>query len=166
MPNLLALISSAAGAGRFVADKPALTHSAYGEFTITNYSSNLSYAVSVTSGTASISSGILTMSSTDATATITVSSPKGGSLSSTAERKAYTYYYTQSTTCTPNCRAISGNCFDGSGSCQGDGSCAADGTICCGGSQGSTCTTVTNGPYKNATPSGYSDDNSEWWKTT
>ena len=78
-------------------------------------------------------------------------------------RANITYTTTSTTSCTPNCRPISGNCFDGSGSCQGDGSCGADGTICCGGSRGETCKTTTT-TSKNPVPAGYTERYGEWVK--
>lgn len=156
---------SAAGGGRFIPIKPVISHTSYGNFLIVNYDSNINYSITVNSGNSSRVNNNISLSSTDVTATIIASSAKGGVSQSTLfERKSYTYYYTQSQSCTPNCR-IAYQLPGGGYSCQGDGSPGADGSICCGGSAGSTCTTVTNGPYKNSTPVGYTDDNSEWWRS-
>lgn len=152
------------GAG-FPPAKPTLTHSAYGQFTISDFNPLYTYGLTVTAGTATRSNAVITLSAVDATLTVTPSfGPTGTSV--TAQRKAYTYHTENQQTCSPNCRAISGNCYSDPNPCQGDGSCAADGTICCGGSAGSTCTGNPNAIVKDSTPSGFTDSNSEWWKIT
>ena len=77
------------------------------------------------------------------------------------QRRKITYTTQSRQECSPNCRPINGNCFDGSGSCEGDGSCGADGTICCGGSQGSTCNTVYYN-VKDPVPAGFTEKYGEW----
>jgi hypothetical protein len=146
---------------------PVMKHTATGKFTIQNYDATLAYTtVRVAGGgTASRSGAVVTLSDVNARFSITAgyaaSSPQSGL--GYFERKAYTYT-DGGQSCSPNCRPISGNCFNGTGSCQGDGSCGADGTICCGGSMGSTCTD--NPDIKdNYGPQGYVDQFGEWAKT-
>lgn len=171
---MLGLVTAAAASGRIAAPKPTLAQSAYGKVKITNYSPLANYTISVSAGSYTRSGDEITLSATNAICTVSASSPKGGaSNDATFERRAYTYYYGSSQSCGDNC----GSAYDCAGqgnppgcrACWGfsnDGYQAADGTICCGGSRGQTCTTVTTGPYKNATPSGFTDSNSEWWKAT
>ena len=144
--------------------QPTFAHTAYGQFQITNYNSVYRYVITVTNGTTSgpDASGFITLSGTDAIATVTpYFGPSGPS--GTVERKAYTYYYGSATSCADNCMPNGGpggpnTCWCGSLNPQGD--------LCCGGCYGQTCTTYQTGPFKNATPSGYSDSYSEWWKTS
>jgi hypothetical protein len=77
------------------------------------------------------------------------------------DRRSVTYHQENRPTCSCNCRPITGNCFDGSGTCSGDGNCAADGTICCCGSMGQTCTDnwVT---VKDPVPAGFTEKFGEW----
>ena len=160
----VATITASSAGGRFVADKPTLTHTSAGQFTIGNYNPLFNYTLSNVSATRS--GNLITLSSSNMSTNVSASSTNSvsGSEQGYAERLAYTYYYGTSTSCSLNCRAIGGNCFQGTGSCQGDGSCGADGTICCGGSAGQTCTTVSTGPFLNGTPAGYLSQYGEWSK--
>lgn len=154
-------------------------HTSAGQFIITNYNSSLAYTpILITgSGGASLntSTGVFTLSSTNARFSISAGYSSGSPQSSLAymERKSYTY--SNVTTCTDNCGSAyywpSGNCpgpncCNSFNNCWGggvDGNCAADGTICCGGSRGQTCTTTS---VKNATPSGFTDSYGEWWRVS
>jgi len=158
MPSVL--VAAAAGGGRFIPTKPDLVWTNYGQINISNFSTNLSYSISVNNGSVSTSSSLISLSSINAILTVTSSSPKGGtSQASTFERRSYTFSTTSSTSCSPNCRIAA--FINGQWTCQGDGSPGADGTICCGGSAGQTCTT-TNTTVRNATPSGFIDQYGEW----
>ena len=87
------MVAAAAGAGRTPPAKLTLTHyTATGQFQITNYSSLLTYTLSVTAGTATRSTDIITMSNPDSVCTVTARGPKSlsDSAAATAERKTYT----------------------------------------------------------------------------
>ena len=161
---MLAVVAAGAAGGRFTAAKPTISHSAYGQFTIDNYDANLTYTVSATSGSVSRSGAVITASATDTVVTVTAGSIKGGSgTPTTAERKAYTYYYGTGQSCSNNCQPGGGP--SGANSCW-CGSSSDGYQTCCGGCYGQTCTNYQTGPFKNSTPSGYADTYSEWWKIT
>lgn len=154
-------------------------HTATGQFIITNYNASLVYTATNISGggtaTLNTTTGVYTVSSATSRWSVSAAYAVGAPQSAVdyMERKAYTYSYVQ-TGCSPNCRGIccgcgpTVNCSNccpqlGGCGCCGDGSCGADGCICCGGSAGCT---PTYGNVKDATPSGYNDSYSEWWKVT
>ena len=119
----VATITASSAGGRFTPTKPELVQTSYGQVNISNFSTDVSYSISVNSGSSSASASSISLSSTNAILTVTSSSPKGGvSQASTFERRSYTFSTTSSTSCSQNCRAIGGNCFQGTGSCQNDGS--------------------------------------------
>lgn len=143
---------------------PLLEHTGSGVLRITNYNEKKQYGVFTNNGTPvdiPIVDGVVQLGNWYDT--YKVSYARAPLRGTTFTRLAITYRTESTTTCTPNCRAISGNCFDGSGSCEGDGSCGADGTICCGGSRGETCSTSTY-QVKNPTPTGFTERYGEWMR--
>lgn len=161
MPNLATLVSAAAGAGRFVPDKPELNHhTTSGQFIITNYDSRLTYVIS--SGTRS--NDIITLgTSGTVSCDVLAYSPKGvvGSSTANCERRSYTYYTYQCGTTPGNCSYLP-NCAD-CGGCAGCTNCAnPSGGLCifCTGGDPIYCTA------KNATPAGFTDSYNEWWKVS
>ena len=153
--------------GTFLRSLPSLEHSGTGKITITNFDARREYIVTRAGDPKTALAGT---SVVDGVADcggnygddLMVSLKANGKGTNFARRKI-TYTTQSRQDCTPNCRPISGNCFDGSGSCSGDGSCGADGTICCGGSMGSTCTTVYYN-VKNPVPAGFTEKYGEWVK--
>lgn len=87
--------AAAAGGGRAIAVKPTLTHhTTIGQFRITNYDqydSTVVFNLSVTAGTATRSTDIITLSAVDSICTVTARLPKSvsNSAAATAERKEY-----------------------------------------------------------------------------
>lgn len=172
------LRSAALGGGRlrgagFPPPKVNLSHTGFGQFTITNFNDQFTYTLSVNAGSVSRSGAVITMSgATDAIVTVTAAFGPSGP-AGTGERRAYTFTTTPEQSCSDNCASAywwpqgncpGPNCCNSFNNCWGagvDGNCAADGTICCGGSRGQSCTT-TYVPTKNATPSGFLDQFGEW----
>ena len=151
--------------GTFLRSLPSLEHSGTGKITITNFDARREYIVArqstpkvALSGT-SVTDGVADLGGNYGD-DLMISMKVNGKGTVFARRKV-TYTTQSRQDCTPNCRPISGNCFDGSGSCEGDGSCGADGTICCGGSKGSTCTTVYYN-VKDPLPAGFTEKYGEW----
>lgn len=150
--------------------EPILQHTAQGEFTIVSDETNLrkitTYAVFRRNGeitTANVNGNIISLGGLYGE--FYVSDYRDVELKKATKfyREQITYNYVAvPPTCSANCRPISGNCFDGSGSCQGDGSCGADGTICCGGSMGQTCAPNPDRKVKNPVPDGFTERYSEW----
>lgn len=157
--------------GGFLRNPPLLAHTGTGQFTITNATTRagrtVSYSVFTSSGEVvagtSVSGNIVDMGNVFGEYYLGYSTDQTLQRATKFYRARITYRTETTTTCSDNCRPISGNCFDGSGSCQGDGSCGADGTICCGGSRGQTCST-TSRQVKNPVPSGYTEQYGEWTK--
>lgn len=151
--------------GTFLRSLPSLEHSGTGKITITNHDARREYIVAragaptvALSGT-SVTNGVANLGGNYGDDLMI--SLKANGKGTVFARRRITYTTQSRQECSPNCRPISGNCFDGSGSCQGDGGCGADGTICCGGSRGSTCTTITYN-VKNPVPSGFTEKYGEW----
>lgn len=108
MSNLLT--AGASGAGRFIPTKAQLAHVGFGQCRIANFDPNLIYNISVTSGTASRSSDLISLSSGNTILSVLASSVKGGiSTASTFERKQYTYT-TRTSTTTGTCCSTSYYC--------------------------------------------------------
>ena len=86
----VATITASSAGGRFVADKPTLTHTSAGQFTIGNYSSLYTYSLS----SGSRSGAIVTPSGASSQVSITAASPKSVSQStaSTCEWRTITQY--------------------------------------------------------------------------
>ena len=86
----VATITASSAGGRFVADKPTLTHTSAGQFTIGNYSSLYTYSLS----SGSRSGAIVTPSGASSPVSITAASPKSVSQStaSTCEWRTITSY--------------------------------------------------------------------------
>lgn len=149
-----------ASGGRFVPANPTATHTAAGQFTISNYVSTQAYILSNTS-TASRSGAIVTLSNTDDSTTVHAAPPKLGVTSVSpvyVERKAYTFnvpfsYFVQTGFQTGPAPCAPGwTCY---GSCGPGGSCGR-GT---GYQQPACC-------LKDPTPSGYNDSFGEWARIT
>jgi len=141
---------------------PTLSHTGYGEFTITNYNGAYTYNLTLISGTAGISrvGAVITVTNVNARYSITASNSPGAAESPIAyfERKAYTYH-SGGQTCNDNCQPGGGP--------GGEGDCWCGyraGDLCCGGCYGQTC--YDNPPVKDSTPSGYTDSLGEWWRLT
>lgn len=102
------LIGAAASGGRFIPEKPDIENISEGRFRIKNFNENLSYNLSVNSGSISKNNDEIIISSKNSLSIITAFSPKGGQLSTQIERTEYTYYtYQRPTTysypCTQTC---------------------------------------------------------------
>ena len=99
MPNA-AVFVPAAGGGRFTPSTPTMSYTGTGTFSITNYDPNLTYNITVNTGTATRTGSTITLNNATMEATITASPPKGGVNSGSVliGRAAY-QYVTQCSTC-------------------------------------------------------------------
>ena len=83
----------AVGGGNVPSEVPSLSYSGYGQFTITNYDSNLTYNIT---GSGSQTINYLYVTATTGNATVSTTTPKGQTSGSrTAYRQAYTTYFVQ-----------------------------------------------------------------------
>lgn len=157
MPNI-SLLSSGSST-RIIPIKPDISHTAFGQFTISEetYRENLTYSLSSTSGLVSRNGSVITVNDPNTVVTVIASTAKGGSaLPSTIERKSYTYttpYFVQ----TGPFYTYNGPCAPGS-TCYGT---CGEGTNNCGVTPGYTTCCA-----KDSTPSGYSDLYGEWSKVS
>ena len=181
----VAAVVAVSGAGRVTPPAPTFSKPATGQFQISNYSPLNTYTLTLVSGsgTASLntSTGVVTLSGADSRYSVRAKGPKQMlSALGYVERKSYTYspvnqpYACGSYSC--NCSTSWGAC--GCGSCAGYpspngqswGQCGCPGDMCWYNPQTScqTCTTYCDNwvNVKNATPSGYTDSQGEWWKIT
>lgn len=152
---MFAVRRAASGGGMVPAPVPTFTYggtaSNTATFTISNYNNNLSYTVTKSSGTGNTPSlnsitGVITMTGAtgDFDMSVTSSSLKGGfsSTSTQPSRRIYTYY--------PYSYHYNG------------GPCSfSDGT---GHFQYANCHYVGHAHAKNATPAGYTDSGSDWYR--
>lgn len=91
MPNLATLVSSAAGAGRIVAEKPSISYTGNsGQFTINNYDPTFIYTIT---GNGSRSGNTVSVTVLSGSCVITAKAPKGvsPSTSTTLFRQNRTY---------------------------------------------------------------------------
>jgi hypothetical protein len=163
MSRLAFFATAGAGLGAVPA-KPTLTHhTTTGQFRITNYDSTLIYNLSVTSGTATRSADIITLSNANSICIVTAKLTKGvnNSPSATAERKAYTFYV-------ESVNSYQHDWINATpGACEGylnygTGPNGASGYACLDTGYNCQHTDIIN--RKNSTPSGYTDSYNEWWK--
>lgn len=156
---LAGVLGASAAAGRFVPTKPSLSWTGLGQVTISPFDANLSYNVTVNSGSVTRSGAVVTLSSRNAVATITASSPKGGSSpQSTFERREYTFT-TVVTGPAPILDSFETSSF----------SCPSGYNFEDYGAQGRFCRLYGPAPttqVKNSTPSGFSDQYGEWGRVT
>jgi hypothetical protein len=157
----MALARAAAQQGKgYVADKPTVTHhTVTGQFRITNYLSTNTYTVG---GSATRSTDIITVTSSNGTGNVTSKAP-GKSLvassATTCERKAYTCAQNFSNSTQHDwINATPGACHGDTAPCPGSGVYCTDTTYNC---QHADLTRT-----KDGLPSGYTDSYSEWWKVT
>lgn len=86
------IITAAATGGRFDPTKVQLQHSGAGRFTILNYDPNLTYSLSVNSGSITRSGNLVTLSAGTSNGSVVASSPKGGiGPAGTCGRKQYSF---------------------------------------------------------------------------
>jgi hypothetical protein len=175
----IGLTASASG-GRYQPNKPVVTHTATGVFTVSSYATNIAvvdYTISAT-GPAGYTnnSGAITLNNTDSVGSIYATAKKPGPASTTAtfERKAYSYYfgytgqYSYTCNCSPNQNATCNTappcpnggcgCYDGA---QNRCICWAYGPPYC-----QSCTGQSQGPILNTAPASavppYTNEYSEW----
>lgn len=159
---------------------PVVAHTAYGQFTITNYDARAIYTFTrlTGTGTATRVGAVVTLSDANARFSVVAAYAVGAQTTAAAfmERKAYTYtlvnqpYACGSHQC--NCRQDWGSC--GCGSCSGFpspngqswGQCGCDYEMCwynpttvC-----DTCTSYCDNwvNVRNGTPAGFADKHGEW----
>jgi hypothetical protein len=171
-----------AGGGRVALDKPTLSHTNTGQFTIGNYNASYLYSASVTAGTATVAGSVLTMSNANSVATLYATYGKATSTSILAERKSITY--NQPVNNPYPCGTHQCNCTTGWGSCgcgtcggypapnaQSWGQCGCPGDMCWYNST-TTCSTCTSycdswsNTGEDPVPSGYAKTYGEWRKIT
>lgn len=92
-------ITNAAAGGRWTPAKPSMSYRTTGQFNTVNYSTANTYILVPNTGTATMdASGIVSLSAIPSECTIRATSPKGGSLTLTAQtiigRAPYSYTYT------------------------------------------------------------------------
>ena len=123
---ILATIMASAGGGRFTPDKPEASHTAAGQFTISNWDGTFIYTLT----TGSRVDAVITLSSTTQTSDVTAKAPKGVSVSATMSvaRQPLTYPLT--------CTSIYFACVS---------SCGSMGGCTCGGTCGCACTYYPSG---------------------
>lgn len=153
----------AAASGRFTPSKPTVARNNSTSFVINNYDPTYQYVLTPSSGTASRSGSVVTLSAPNATCTVVAYPPKGvtGSTQSSYEVKAYTYTNTATY-------------HDTTPSAYAADMARSTGTYCpWGGSYngGGLCVFPSSGYYtyadvKDSTPSGYTDSGTEWFRTT
>lgn len=152
---MFGLAAAAASGGRFVPDKPSLTHgTATGKFTIQNYDASFTYTLS----TGSRSGNTITLATSGTVVcTVTAKSLKGtvNSSAGSAERRDRSGYnvHENRSECGPGPEC---SCHPGFGA-HWD----TDPQL---GSVNPHCSRDTW--YWNSPPSGFTDSYSEWWKTT
>lgn len=165
---------------------PTIAHSAYGQYTITNYDASYVYSVDASAGSASFSGDKFSLSSANCTFTLNSQfSPSGPKKGVSGERRAYTYhkenfpYVCGSTQC--NCRTSWGSCGPACGGCcagGGDCGCYPAPTGSGYGGCGCACNYCDYNPttvcdtcptycddykdVKDATPAGFVDEFGEW----
>lgn len=135
---------SAASGGRYIPAAASLDHGpTRATYKILSYSANDQY--SITLGTRSGDTVTLSGSGTQVS-TVTPSPPKGGvtGTSKTFERRDYTYYY-----------GVTGS--NPGGGCDYLPGCGYLCIYCASGNPN-------YGPFKDATPPGFTDSYSEWWR--
>lgn len=165
---VFAVVAAAAGGGRYIPDKPDISHYAYGQFKINNYSPNYIYTISLNSGSGTCSqpdsSGIITFSATTASFNVVAKSVKGltNSLATTAYRQEPTVDkgYVQTSWGIGSCLSCSHSCPECCG-CGCEGACTGYGNDQCGISRGYT--TCTNHDYSG---SGYISAYGEWGRVS
>jgi hypothetical protein len=82
VPNVSFIAAASSGAGRYIPDKPTISYSGTGSFSITNYDPNLIYNITVNTGTFTRNGASISLNNTSMEATISASPPKGGISSS------------------------------------------------------------------------------------
>jgi hypothetical protein len=156
------MVAMATNSSHYTPPKASLSHSGYGQCTITNYDATMVYTLSVTSGSISRSGAVVTITDPNSVAYVSAAPPRSvNPYVSSYERLAYTYHTENHQSCGNNCQPGGG--AGGANSCW-CGSSSDGYQTCCGGCYGQTCSGDPNAQVKNGTPSGYNDDNSEWWK--
>ena len=135
---------SAASGGRYIPAAASLEHGpTRATYTILSYDAKDQYTISL--GTRSTNTVTLSGSGTEVS-TVTPSPPKGGvtAPSKTFERRDYSYYI-----------GVTGS--NPGGGCDYLPGCGSICIYCASGNPN-------YGPIKNATPSGFTDSYSEWWR--
>jgi hypothetical protein len=152
LPNIEMIAVSAAG-GRWIPNKPTLTYSGVGQFTIGNYDASLSYTFS--NATATRSGSTITLPNATSSTYVYARSPKGITLSTASycERRPRDSYWT--VTQEFHCDTCGGPC----GGCCGRGTEHPVGSnsflACC------ECGYWTENNYTSA---GYTFTSAEWYK--
>lgn len=132
---MFTVAAAVANAVKFPPDKPTLSHTGVGQFSITNYDPINTYVVTMNTGTFSRTGAAVTVNTGNSICTVVSYSPKGiPSTASTYERKSYSYgCRTVPQTCCGgcNCRLEGSNCSCGPAPCGPGGS--PNGQCGCGG---------------------------------
>lgn len=140
----------ASSGGRLVLSAPSISvGTAAGQFVINGFDSSLIYTITSSVGTNSLSSNIITISPTTATATVVVKAPKSvaNSSATTIQRQPITYY---------SCNCGIADSFQVSGCCCPGGYNYEDyGWV-------KYCRLYTCQTCENSPPSGWTKTNGEW----
>ena len=157
------VFAAAAASGRFTPPTPTLSHTASGQFTITNYNPTYIYTFTNVSGGGSVTNtaGVLTGMPAISRWSIKATSPKSSvSVLAYMERKQYTT--------TPTNVDVSYIHTPPSHGIVNYGTNAVPGSrwMYCSDGQTNESQHQEGTQVKNSTPSGYTDQYGEWFKTT